>query len=199
MPARRSRRSAAFAERKLVRSPCGFARCSATPSTKLRTSARRPAHSSSGPTSSPLPSASACVSRANRWRAKRKDHHGTSSRRRSTASTSPSSSRNRPRSTVENTSRLSSTPSVQRAESVAASSLGRFIKNSRRGGNAQVIGDPAIEIGERQRAHRLLFGHRLLVPAQPASVGLPRRCAGERRGQAENYVYRLGGGRGGGD
>ena len=37
-------------------------------------------------------------------------HHGTSSSRRSTASTSPPSVRKRPRSMVENTSRLSTTP-----------------------------------------------------------------------------------------
>ena len=55
----------------------------------------------------------------------RKDHDGTWSSRRSTASTSPLSSRNRPRSTVENTSRFSRTPSRQRADKMAASSSGK--------------------------------------------------------------------------
>ena len=58
--------------------------------------------------------ASARRSRANRWRARPKLHHGTSSIRRSTASTSPDGVPKRPRSTVENMSRLSTTPLVQR-------------------------------------------------------------------------------------
>src|SRR5690348_2148641 len=144
---------------------------------KPRTSARRPAHSSSGPTPSPLARRKALRSRANRWRASRNDHHGTSSSRRSTASTSPLSLRKRPRSTFEKTSRLSSTPSLQRADKVAASFFGKLIRNSRGGGDTEVVGDPAVEVGKRAGAQRLLLCHRLLVATQPRAVGLLGRRA----------------------
>ena len=107
---------------------------------------------------------------------------GTWSSRRSTASTSPASSRKRPRSTVENTSRFSSTPSVQRADRMAASSLGKLMVLRRRR-YAKMIGDPAIEIGKRPGAERLLFGDRLLVAAQPRAIRLFGRQAGKRREQ----------------
>src|SRR4051812_309970 len=158
---------------------------------KPRTSARWPAQTNSGPTSSPFASANAFRSRANRWRASRNDHHGTSSSRRSTASISPLSLWKRPRSTVENTSRLSRMPSLQRVDSNAASSFGKLIENSRSGCDLEVVGDPAVEVGERAGAERLLLRHRFLIAAQPRAIRLLGRRAGERREQAEIDVHWL--------
>src|SRR5205823_11104349 len=109
---------------------------------------------------------------------------------RSTASTSPASSRKRPRSTVENTSRFSSTPSVQRADRVAASFFGKPMMLRRRR-YAQMIGDPAVEIGERPGAERLLLGNRLFVAAQPRAIRFLGRQARKRREQTEIDVHRL--------
>src|SRR6185369_6577111 len=84
----------------------------------------------------------------------------------------------------------SSTPSVHRADRVAASSFGKLMVLRRRR-YAKMIGDPAIEIGKRASAERLLFCHRLLVAAQPCTVGLLGRRTGKRREQPEIDVHRL--------
>src|SRR5215469_14632491 len=50
---------------------------------------------------------------------------------------------------------------------------------------------PAVEIGQRPRADRLLLGHRLLVTAEPAAVWLLGRRRSERGKQTEIDVHRL--------
>src|SRR5258708_18086760 len=89
-------------------------------------------------------------------------------------------------------SRFSSTPSVPRADSTVASSFGKLIWRSRGGRDGQaVVGNPAIEIGQRPRADRLLPGDRLFIAAQPRAVSVSAWRAGERRKQPEIDVHRL--------
>src|SRR6266550_2222632 len=110
---------------------------------------------------------------------------------RTSASTSPSRRRKRPRSTVENTSRFSNTPSIHCADRTAASSLGKLMKFSRRRGYRQAIGDPAIEIRQCAGADRLLLGNGPVVAAQPYPIDIFGRRVGERRKQSEIDVHRL--------
>ena len=56
----------------------------------------------------------------------------------------------------------------------------------RRRRNAQMIGDPAVEIGQRAGADRLLLGDRLLVAAQPRAVGLLGRRRWRAAGTGRN-------------
>jgi hypothetical protein len=56
---------------------------------------------------------------------------------------------------------------------------------------AKMIGDPAIEIGQRPGAERLLFRDRLLVAAQPRAIRFLGRLARQRLEQPEIDVHRL--------
>src|SRR5207247_10233573 len=95
-----------------------------------------------------------------------------------------------PRSTVDNPWRRKSTPSGQRADRVAASSLGKLMVLRRRC-YAQMLGDPAIKIGKRPGAQRLLLGYRLLVAAQPRAIRFLGRQARKWREKTEIDVHRL--------
>ena len=54
-----------------------------------------------------------------------------------------------------------------------------------------MLGDPAVEIGERAGAQGLLLRDRFFVAAQSCAVGLARRRGGERGKQPEIDVHRL--------
>jgi hypothetical protein len=56
---------------------------------------------------------------------------------------------------------------------------------SRRRRHAQVIGDPAVEIGQRAGAQRLLFGDGFFITAQPvpSDFRVGRLLSGDRAGQ----------------
>src|SRR5262249_49082466 len=191
MPARCSLRSAALAERKKLRSPRGLAMWSGRPSIQPRMSASRPANKSGGAMPSSPAIASARRSRANRWRATPKLHHGTSSIRRHTASTSPARVPKRPRPTVESRSRLSTTPLVQRSSISRGKPIVLF-----RGRGAIGAGDPALEVGEGAASERALFCQHLFRAAQALSAFALDRVR-ERRKEAEIDVHRLGPARGG--
>ena len=98
--------------------------------------------------------------------------------------------RNRPRSTVENTSRFSSAPGDQRSVRTFASSSGSRMRRSGRRRRAH-IGDPAVEIAQRARAQHLLSRDGFFRAAQALAVGALGRRSGERREQAEIDVHRL--------
>src|SRR4051794_9527225 len=68
----------------------------------------------------------------------------------------------------------------QREERCTASGT-RYSSCRRR--HAQMIGDPAVEIGQRAGAERLLSGDGLFVATQAAAVGLAGRWPSQRREQ----------------
>src|SRR5581483_9153252 len=175
--------------------------CSATPSIQPRTSSCSPPNKSGGAICSGPAWRRARFSRLNRCRATGQLHHGTSSIRRSTASTSPSGARKRPRSTVENTSRFKMTPLCQRStislvRVMASSAGGRgvycpAIAVSFGGSHPRAVGGPAVLIGESPQAERLFLGDGFFRPAQPLAFGIGFWVLRQRRKQAEIYVHRL--------
>src|SRR5262249_26921421 len=112
-----------------------------------------------------------------------------------TASTSPFAVRKKPRSTVLNRSRLSTTVRRQRAASAASryspsglvASIAAFYQTGRRRSlrrGRKLAGDPAVEIGERAGGaggEGAFLGDGLRRAAQARAVGRPRRRALERR------------------
>src|SRR5579883_623827 len=165
--------------------------CSATPSIQPRASARDPAKHSGGATPRAAAAASASRSRTNRWRANGKLHHGTSSIRRSTASSSPPSAKKWPRSTVENISRLSTTPLRQRPSISGGSAMGRLSGTALLRRQRVLAGAPAGKIGKRPLRHSALLGQNLGCSAQAGAVSGPARRLCERWEQPEIDVHRL--------
>ena len=148
-----------------------LARCSATPSMKPRTSTPRPAYSSSGATpSSPAMRQRAPLPREQMPRQRpatttAPGRAGAGRRRLRRCATKSAALDGREHVALEHT------PSVPACRKLAASmSSAALMECSRRRRNAQVIGDPAVEIGECAGGQRPLLGDRLFGAAQTLAV-----------------------------